>query len=80
MATRDRSSDRHLARLCSDCWYIVRPTEYFPDRPTADGECCGCGWYSGGIVRVSRAEAAEVAAEVYADPADRPSCRCHRPR
>lgn len=29
-------------KVCSDCWYSNRPTEYFPEGETAD--CDVCGW------------------------------------
>lgn len=62
---------RHVCRVCSDCWYRLRPGDYMPDTDVWDIPCCGCGDVTQ-TARVTRAEADERAATLWDNPDDRP--------
>ena len=61
---------RHSCSLCQNCYELSRGWRYFPETDR-DGDCCGCGDWTF-VARVTKAEAAEIASDLYADPADRP--------
>lgn len=63
---------RHTCHLCQTCYEYARPDRYFPDNPSTDGNCCGCGDYTWGVARVSRKEADEVASTLFGSDADKP--------
>ena len=62
---------RHTSRLCSACWYVVRPNTYFPDGLIWGEPCCSCGDVTQ-TARVSKWEA-QTAAYVI-NSSDRPAC------
>ena len=66
-------TDRHVSRVCSSCWAMVRPGEYFPTTDRWDQPCCSCGDLTE-TARVTRAEAQAASADLFSIPADRPAC------
>jgi hypothetical protein len=48
---------RRRARVCGDCWYVLRPDQYLPgDTYGTDGECSMCGGWAYALHRVAWAE------------------------
>jgi hypothetical protein len=48
------------ARICGDCWAIVRPTEYEPVHGGDAGSCDGCGLWAYTLHRVTWDEARQA--------------------
>lgn len=54
--SRGHHPARRLTKVCGDCWYSVRPTEYLPARGGTWADACSWCGASGWAYRVSMRE------------------------